>query len=279
MATDEIIPQPRAATAQRRAELLHYLRVLGRAQSIEELTEHFDISPSTVRRDIEALADQGHVWKIAGGLVTVRRREATLPEKSVSSPNSKLVMAEYAAKHLVHAGDVVLLDSGTSTAFLARQLARRDDLTLVVAGVSSLMALSDGPADVVVLGGHLRQTSGSLLGPLAMSGLDWIMPSVAFIGCDSLDVDRGLNCSGLDAAAFKRKAMEVSQESWVLADETKFSGEPSRPAWVPFLPSVGLLTVGPRTATARSMLKRLRADGHDVRIARPAAQREDPRAD
>lgn len=274
MSTEELSPRPRAATAERRTELLNYLRVLRRAQTLEELTSHFGISPSTVRRDVEALADQGQVWKIAGGRVTVRRREATLPEKTVSSAASKMAMAEYAAMHLIHAGDVVLLDSGTSTAFLARLLAQRDDLTLVVAGVSSLLALAEGPADVVVVGGHLRKTSGSLLGPLALSGLDSIMPSVAFIGCDSLDTERGINCSGLEAAAFKRRAMEVSQESWVLADETKLSATPSRPAWIPFLPQTGLLTVTPRSAASRATLKQFRADGHDVRVTRPAMRRE-----
>lgn len=260
------LPRPRSATALRREAVRDYLRSLDRSQTVEELAAHFEVSVSTLRRDIDALADQAKVWKIAGGSVTVRRPEPTWHDKALSQRDAKMAIARFAAEHLVRSGEVVLLDSGTTTGALGRLLGDREDLTLVVAGMSPLEAVSAGRADVIVLGGRLRRHSGSFLGALTSQNLGGITPDVAFLGCDALVPGEGVNCPRLDSADFKALAMRRARRSWVLADETKLTGDAGEAYWTPLPLSTGVLTVEPRGTGARERIEALIRDGHRVDV-------------
>jgi DeoR/GlpR family transcriptional regulator of sugar metabolism len=258
------------------------LKSLERSQTIEELCSHFGVSESTLRRDIDVLASEGLVWKIAGGSVTVRSPEPTWHEKEHQHLEAKTAMARYAAKYLVSHGDVVLLDSGTSAGSLAQCLADRSDLTIVVAGLTSLELLSESRSEVIVLGGRLRRPSASFLGPLAVAALEDMTPDVAFIGCDYLSQEDGLNCPEMDSAAFKSLAMKRSRKTWVMVDESKLTGEPREPFWAPMAEGAGVLTVVPTAAEARGRLEVLHAHAHEVRAVHVAADgtvhRHDARA-
>lgn len=264
---DGAVPTPRSGTADRRDHVTTFLKTLDRSQTVEELAEHFGVSLSTMRRDVDALAREARVWKIAGGSVTVRRPEPTWREKELSQRESKTAMARYAAEHLVESGDVVLLDSGTSTGCLAQVLAPRTDLTLIVAGMSPLEAIGDGRAEVIVLGGRLRRHSGSFLGTLASGALRSITPNVAFIGCDALTLNGGVNCPRLDSADFKAVAMQQSRRSWILADPTKLSEEPIEAYWAPLPVSSGIVTSAPTTEAGEHRISEFRNAGYRVEIA------------
>lgn len=269
-------PKPRSATAVRRAQVVDFLKSIDRSQTVDDLAAHFSVSVSTLRRDVDALAKEREVWKIAGGFVTVRRPEPDWHEKELSQREAKAAMARRAAKKLVQMGDVVFLDSGTSTGFVARLLAEREDLTLIVAGMAPLSAVAGGAAEVIVLGGKLRTHSGSFLGGLATSNLRSITPDVAFLGCDALVPSRGVNCPRLDSADFKTLVMRQSRRSWILADETKLTGEPDEAYWAPLSRTSGLLTVEPEGVEARNRINELLGAGHRVEVApRPSVKPAD----
>ncbi|MES6501154.1 DeoR/GlpR transcriptional regulator, partial [Cutibacterium acnes] len=177
---------------------------------------------------------------------------------------SKAAMATYAAKHLVNEGDLVLLDSGTSTAALGRLLSTRNDITILVGGLSVLQAVAEGTANVMVLGGALRQHSGSLLGPWASSNLRSITPDVAFIGCDAVSATDGLNCPLLESVEFKHEAMTRARTSWILADPTKILTTGSEPYWASIPPRTGIVTVQSSNSELSEKLGAFRRSGHHV---------------
>lgn len=194
----------------------------------------------------------------------IRRHEPTWHEKEQRGHVFKAAMATYAAERLVKKGDLVLLDSGTSTAALGRLLSTRDDITIFVGGLSVLQAVAEGAADVMVLGGALRQHSGSFLGPWASSNLRSITLDIAFIGCDAISATEGLNCPLLESVEFKHEAMARARTSWVLADPTKFTTPGAEPYWEPIPPCTGILTVQSSDADLQEKLSTFVENGHRV---------------
>ena len=194
----------------------------------------------------------------------IRRHEPTWHEKEQHGHIFKTAMAAYAAEHLVNEGDLVLLDSGTSTAALGRLLSTRNDITILVGGLSVLQAVAEGTANVMVLGGALRQHSGSLLGPWASSNLRSITPDVAFIGCDAVSATEGLNCPLLESVEFKHEAMTRARTSWILADPTKILNPGAEPYWAPIPPRTGILTVKSSDIELGEKLDAFLQNGHRV---------------
>jgi DeoR/GlpR family transcriptional regulator of sugar metabolism len=77
----------------------------------------------------------------------------------------------------------------------------------------------------------LRRPNVVITGSFSEMMLDLIQPTKAFMGCDSIEVDRGLNCPDFDQATFKRRSMATTAANWVLADYTKFSTPAAFPYW------------------------------------------------
>lgn len=222
---------PRQTTTQRRSALLTAVR--GGERDIGTLAERFDVSPSTIRRDLDALAREGHVVRTYGGaLDTGSSVERTLREKDAINADEKNAVARTAAD-LVADGDVVLLDAGTTTARLAHHLARRSGLTVVTNGLSVLLALADSPdVEVIVLGGRLRYPNEAIIGRTAERQLRQIEPDRVFLGADGLSSRRGLCCPTLEQAELKHTMLHAGREAYVLVDHSKLGHEPF-PYWAP----------------------------------------------
>ncbi|ASR37727.1 DeoR family transcriptional regulator [Prauserella marina] len=216
---------PRQPTTQRRAMLLAAVR--GGDRSIAQLADQFDVSPSTIRRDLTELAREGHVVRTYGGALDAGTTvERTLREKDASNSEEKDAVAK-AAADLVDDGEVVLLDAGTTTGRLARYLAGRQGLTVVTNGLTVLLALADSTdVDVIVLGGRLRHPNEAILGPSVESQLRHITPDKVFLGADGITAGRGLSCPTLEQAQLKHAMLHVGRGAYVLVDHSKLDTGP-----------------------------------------------------
>ena len=257
----------RSATRVRRRSLMTLLEEPG-GVSIHQLAHTFNVSPSTVRRDLRALESGRQLLRVYGGAVGLTHTEASWHDKEHTHARAKHSIAVAAAR-LVDNGDVVLLDAGTSTAAVATLLADNETLTLATTGLSSLVAAADGKAELVVVGGRLRRPNAGITGSFSEMMLDMIQPTKAFMGCDSFDADRGLNCPDFDQATYKMRSMTRTSANWVLADYTKFSVPAAFPYWASLGPGTGVITDQLTLDTNPDVLDRLRELGHDVIIAAP----------
>jgi len=240
---DKERPSPRRGTRERRDRLAHLLIEQGSQIALRDLQGHFDVSEATLRRDLAALSESGRLVRVYGGAAPARGVESTWREKAASYAESKVRIAQFAAAELVAPGDIVFIDSGTTPAAVARQLATRDDITVVVAGLASLLELADGTVEVIVLGGRLRRKSASFLGQAADHLLDLIAPDVAFLGTDFLDPELGANFPDLEQAIFKARVIARSARSWFVVDESKFGESAPFRHWTPIEPPTGIVTV------------------------------------
>jgi len=194
--------------------------------TVEELVERFAVSAVTIRGDLDALSEAGVLVRSHGG--ALRRDDALgdipIPVKETLRHPEKVRIAQ-AAVRLIQDGDTVLLDSGTTTAEIARQIKfhRFDALTVITNALNVAMELATVPAmRVTLVGGVLRHMSFSLSGPQAEQTLRGLHADRLFLGVDGIDPEIGLMTPDLLEAQLNAAMIQIAREVVVVADSSKF---------------------------------------------------------
>ena len=147
--------------------------------------------------------------------------DPTLREKEKLHRKEKLRIAE-AAACMVQEGQVVILDSGTTTTAIAHALRGFHNLTIVTNAVNIAADLSGSALEVILTGGTLRKNSFSLVGPIAEETLHRLHADLLFLGVDGFDVQHGLSTPNLLEAKVNRVMVEVAKRTVAVCDASKF---------------------------------------------------------
>jgi DeoR family transcriptional regulator of aga operon len=123
---------------------------------------------------------------------------------------------------MVHEGQVVILDSGTTTTAIARALRDFQNLTIITNAVNIAAELSGSSLEVILTGGTLRKNSFSLVGPVADDTLRRLNADILFLGVDGFDVNHGLTTPNQLEAKVNRAMMDVARVVVVVCDSSKF---------------------------------------------------------
>ncbi|WNQ09742.1 DeoR/GlpR family DNA-binding transcription regulator [Paenibacillus aurantius] len=196
--------------------------------TVAELSEALDVSPVTVRRDLERLEEEKLLRRTHGGAMAARGllREAA-HEKSFSEKEEAFAAEKEriaaAAAALVQEEEALLLTPGTTNMFLIRKLADKRRLT-VVTNASNLPALvpPGNEWEVLLIGGKMRPKSFALVGPLAERSLDEVRVDKLFLGVDGFHMKDGLSTPSLEEASVNRRMISIAQQVIVVADHSKF---------------------------------------------------------
>ena len=210
--------------AERQKKMMEYIEAHTSAQ-IHELAEKFHVSEATVRRDLDDLDQQGALRRTHGGAIKVDRStsyESVYSEKINLMLEEKHRIAEHAAQ-LVHPGDTVLIDSGTTTFFIAQALAHHENLTIIT---NDLYIAYQTPIHassmLIVTGGTRRQGRQELVGSIPESFVRDSHVDVAFIGVDGIDLTGGVTNANFTEVGLKRLMLRSAAHSVIVADHTKF---------------------------------------------------------
>lgn len=211
--------------AERQALVIEFIRREGVA-SIHRIAAEINVSPSTVRRDLDELTERGHIVRTHGGAIYQSHHRTTFEPtreiaETISAP-AKAAIGRHAAT-LVGDGQSVLFDSSSTVLEAARAIARQGTRITAVTndlGIARLLASIDG-IKLIVPGGTLRPDSLTLTGEPGLSLLASLKADIAFIGVHSL---AGLEPSdtSLEVVAVKRALIGAAQRNVLLADSTKF---------------------------------------------------------
>jgi DeoR/GlpR family transcriptional regulator of sugar metabolism len=209
--------------------------VLTRDANVEQLSAALQVSEATIRRDLTTLAKERRLVRTYGGataLVGSHEPEASLDERKATQRDQKELIAQAAAAH-VRDGDTVMLDGGTTCAALARYLAARRDLHVVTNNLLAVMTLANAPGvQLTLIGGDVRSSSMSTLGPLAELALSRISVDKAFLGADGVVAGFGLCEASAQQAYLKDCMVKRAAEIVVLADTDKL-GRARQQHWTP----------------------------------------------
>ena len=208
---------------ERRRAILESVNHDGRVL-VGELARHFRTSEVTIRKDLDILHSHGLLHRTHGGALPSRETalsDPTLREKEKLHRKEKNRIAEAAAA-MARDGQVIVLDSGSTTAAIARALRQFQNLTVITNSVNIAAELAGTSVEVILTGGTLRMNSLSLVGPIAEETLRRLNADILFLGVDGLDVRYGLTTPNLLEAKANRVMVDISKNVVAVCDASKF---------------------------------------------------------
>jgi DeoR family transcriptional regulator of aga operon len=209
---------------ERRQHVLALIQRDGRVL-VSDLSDELGISRITIRKDLDYLEARGQVQRTHGGALTPRRGallDPSLAEKEHHQFKEKRRIAQ-AAVRMVKEGQCVILDSGSTTTAIARELRIFSSLTVITNAVNIAGELANTSFDVILTGGMLRRNSFSLVGPLAEEVLREIHADILFLGVDGFDPAIGVTTPNVLESRVNRLMVQAAQKVVAVCDSTKFS--------------------------------------------------------
>ena len=208
--------------SKRHAEIMRMLTDEGTV-TISELAARLGVSLETVRRDVRPLTESGSVLKIHGAVgLAGQFGEAPFQRRMRENAEAKRRIAREMAR-LIRDGESVMLDTGTTTSFVARELLGHRRLTVVTnsSDIARTLATVNGNK-VYMAGGELRSDSGAAFGVSAIEFIAKFSVTHAIISAGAIDAESGVMDFDLEEAEFARMMLSRGEQSYVVTDHTKF---------------------------------------------------------
>lgn len=217
----------RTLLPRQRQDMIQDLVRTQRFATVRELASAVGVSAMTVRRDLESLASDGHVHRVYGGAKAVAPTpsDATVPEqryaeRMMENRDAKIRLGRQAARDVAD-GDTVALDGSTTAVYLAHHLRDRA-ITVVTNNLLIVNELAGGTPTVFVPGGMVRETTHTLVGEGAVTGLEAFNADVAFFSCTGIHPEAGLSDSNAEEVAVKRALFRIASRRVALIDASKY---------------------------------------------------------
>jgi DeoR/GlpR family transcriptional regulator of sugar metabolism len=249
---------------KRRQQLLFDYITAHKSAQITRLCDEFDISISTVRRDLIELEQRGLITRVHGGAVLVEKdNELPILQRSVHQAEEKQRIGA-AAANLVADNETIMITSGTTTEAMLPFLAKKNNLTVITNAINNAYHLARYPEiAVIVLGGWLRHAEFSVHGHLVESGLKELQPQKLFHGIFGICPAAGLTGSDLQEVQSDRFLIATIPQLIILADHTKFC----RSGPVRLAPITAVSTVVTDDQAPAEDVRSLREQGVEVILA------------
>jgi DeoR family transcriptional regulator of aga operon len=238
------------------------------AVQVTELAEAFSVSEVTVRSDLTALAKQGLVARIRGGVRALQQgqSEVGFDLRLRLEVEGKRAIARAAAA-MVDEGEAVAIDASTTGYYLALELRAKRELVVVTNGLLVATALADAPGiTVLVTGGLLRLSAMSLVGDLGADVLRSARINKGFLGARGLSLERGLMDLNPDEVRIKQEMADACEQVFGIFDGTKWH----RSALLAFVAPEDLAGIVTDASAPSDEVNSWRAAGVDVVVADPA---------
>jgi DeoR/GlpR family transcriptional regulator of sugar metabolism len=209
---------------ERRNEILQIVRSEGRVR-VNELASRFSSSAVTIRNDLNELHERGLVMRSHGGAVLPEKisRESPVFERLKAHAEEKRRIGSMAAT-LIHDGETIILDSGTTTLEIARQIKNKQGLQVITNGVNIAAELLDARGvQTFMVGGTIRGDSASVVGRSAEEMFEQFSADKVFLSGAGCDPDFGVSGANLDETMVNRAMLRIAREIILVADSSKLS--------------------------------------------------------
>lgn len=196
-----------------------------RTVRIPELTERFNVSVATIRRDLDILESEGLIRRIYGGAELAERKSYEQPifNTRVTRHAAQKAAIGAAAAKLISEGDTVVLDIGTTTLEVAKNIGEISHLTVLTNSLPVLNELVSGNVNVYALGGRLRGQELSIGGSIAEETLGNFFVDKAFVGAGGVTLENGITDYSPDSAQLCSAIMKRANEVILVVDSSKFN--------------------------------------------------------
>ena len=209
-------------TTHRKKAILDLLKRDGQVVATD-LSVAFEVSEDTIRRDLRELAAEGLLQRVHGGALPASPATAPFATRLGVEAEAKLRIARKAAS-LISPGQVVIIDGGTTSDLLVRQLPPELAATVVTHSPSVAVALAGhASVEVILLGGRLFKHSIVTVGAAAIEAASHVNADLYFMGVTGVHPTAGLSTGDFEEAHVKRALAARAAETIVLASASKLN--------------------------------------------------------
>ncbi|MFV0407732.1 MAG: DeoR/GlpR family DNA-binding transcription regulator [Propioniciclava sp.] len=188
--------------------------------SVAALSRDLGVSEVTIRTNLKELEARGLLQRTHGG-ARASTFQTVLERQRHHVPEKQRIAA--AAARLVHDGDAIMIEAGTTTAMLVKGLSGRHGVQVVTNSTLTFAAARlNRSLQLILTGGTFHHESESLVGSRALATVHEFNVRLAFIGTDGFTAERGLTTQFAEGADVIRAMHARAEETWLLADSTKY---------------------------------------------------------
>ena len=210
------------STEQRRDEIVSILHTKGKIK-VSEISERYNISEVSARKDLEYLEMQGHLSRVHGGAVALNKLYVNmdLSERFKTNSVAKKRLAKLAAS-LIEDNDTIMMNAGTTLAYVLHAIQGKKNITIVTNSMQNAMEASlFSSFNVILLGGEFDSKYQFTYGEDALSQLENYHATKCILSVDGISLGAGLSLYYSNEASLARKMIECSDKLIVTADGTK----------------------------------------------------------
>ena len=208
----------------REQAILAALKTSGQV-SVNDLADQFGVSAVTVRKDLDLLERRHLLRRVRGGAIAVGTSDEGAFEMRLGSHKDAKIAIARAVAPLIKDGDVIALDSSTSSYYLAKELLHRRNLMVITNGLlHAVLLMEQSSARVLLTGGVLRRSAASMVGPIrdVLAGRGRI--SAGFFGVAGVSTQHGLMDISHEEAQTKKYMADACDQVFGLFDSSKVGG-------------------------------------------------------
>jgi len=211
---------------ERRAQILHKLED-NPDINVTSLSNEFGVSEVTIRKDLNELKRKNLITRIRGGAIrhveTESNNDVEIDKKRLFHYKEKKSIGRLAAS-LINENETILIDSGSTTLELAKNLDGFENLTIITNALNIATELAKYKRfNIIMLGGFIRGASLSTVGSIAESILKIFYCDKLFLGVDSISIDKGLSTTNIEEANINQTMMSISKQTIAIFDSSKFN--------------------------------------------------------
>ena len=209
--------------SKRHADILRIVREQG-TTAISELAETLDVSQESIRRDLKPLTETGELIKLHGAVTLPHNiGEAPFERRMRENLGAKRAIAQTAARS-INDGDSLMLDTGTTTSILARELLTKRNLTVITnsSDIARTLATVNGNT-VFMAGGELRGDNGAAFGSSAIEFIRKFRVQHAIASIGAIDAETGPMDNDYGEAEFANAVLHQGERACIVTDHTKFA--------------------------------------------------------
>ncbi|MGO5051709.1 DeoR/GlpR family DNA-binding transcription regulator [Lachnospiraceae bacterium LCP25S3_G4] len=191
---------------------------------VSELSQLYNVSEETIRRDLDKLDKDGLAVKSYGGAVLNENTNIDMPFNIRKKHNvtGKQKIAEIIA-NLIHDGERIMLDASTTAIFVAKAIKHKKRLTVITNSLEIVVELSDvSDWNVMVSGGQVKEGYLALLGPKAVETLSSFHVDTTILSCKGVDEEQGFTDVNEHLTQVKQTMVQAAKKCILAVDSSKF---------------------------------------------------------
>jgi len=207
---------------ERRQKIVEFIHQ-DRKVYVSNLSQLFNVTEETIRRDLEKLENENMLTRTYGGAILNQHTNEDLPFPTRKSINGELKQKiALKAAHLINNGTTIMMDTSTTCLELMPLLQDKRDITIITNSIKIPHDFSTSNFNIISTGGTLRAYSLALVGPVSQHTLHNYHVDMTIMSCKGLSLNKGITESNEPESELKKEMVKQAKKVILLADHSKF---------------------------------------------------------